>query len=474
MVWLIDLSAQQDWALEVRRALSDQGMKLEELQLPVPGSAVGIVLADRESAELLAVLLAVDPSAQRVIVIGPPQGTLDPWRVLGQGASECVAWNPAWGAEAVGAWVDRTLEIEQILDSNQVRTQLRGTSRAVRSALRELVIAARYGKAPILIQGETGTGKELAARVAHGQIPGTKGNLVVVDCATIVPTLMGSELFGHERGAFTGAVGVRTGACAAADQGTLFLDEIGELPLDMQPELLRVVQEGTYKRVGGDRWLRSSFRLICATNRDLREDVAAGRFRADLYHRIAAAIVTMPPLRERREDVLELFRHFCRRAGASQAQEIDPAVEQVLLHREYPGNLRDLRQLAARVAARHVGPGPITAGDLPLDERPTMPAEPATNKSEKADGQITPFQAAVRWALEQGLGLGDIKEGIADVAVALAVEDSGGKVHRAAQSLGISDRAVQLRLARKGPGSSNPAQEDGASCADSSSDSSRQ
>ena len=169
------------------------------------------------------------------------------------------------------------------------------------------MVAARYGRAPILILGETGTGKELAARVAHGLGSQHDGNLVVVDGTTIVPTLLGSELFGHERGAFTGAVSVRTGACSAADQGSLFLDEVGELPLELQPELLRVVQEGTYKRVGGDRWLHSTFRLICATNRDLKRDVEGGRFRADLYHRIAAATVTMPPLRDRRRGCAAAF-----------------------------------------------------------------------------------------------------------------------------------------------------------------------
>ena len=182
----------------------------------------------------------------------------------------------------------------------------------------------------------------------------------------------------------------------------------------------------------------------------------------------------MPPLRERREDILDLFRHFCHRAGASQAQDIDPAVEQVLLHRDYPGNLRDLRQLAARVAARHVGPGPITPGDLPLEERPFRPSDPIPTAGEKAAAQASPFQAAVGWALDQGLGLGDIKEGIADVAVAMAIEESGGKVRSAAQRLGIRDRAVQLRLARKDAGSATSVQEDGASWAESSSDNSRQ
>jgi transcriptional regulator with GAF, ATPase, and Fis domain len=325
-----------------------------------------------------------------------------------------------------------------------------------------LVVAARFGQTPILIQGETGTGKELAARVAHA-VSSQRGNLVVVDCTTIVPTLMGSELFGHERGAFTGAVSVRTGACSGADQGSLFLDEVGELPLELQPELLRVVQEGTYKRVGGDRWLHSKFRLICATNRDLAREVSAGSFRTDLYHRIAASVVTMPPLRDRLEDILCLFARFCREAtGARTDPEVDPAVQDVLLRRSYPGNLRDLRQLAFRIAARHVGPGAITPGDLPREDRPRaghptghpFDGGPAADQDRNTydggpAGAADPLATAVAWAVDAGLGLREIKERAAEAAVAVAVERSGGNVHSAATMLGLTDRAVQQRQARR-------------------------
>src|SRR6185295_226461 len=150
-------------------------------------------------------------------------------------------------------------------------------------------------------------GKELLARVIHALDPRPdKGELVVLDCTTIVPELSGSEFFGHERGAYTGAVGPRDGAFALAHGGTLFLDEIGELPLALQAQLLRVVQEGTYKRVGGNAWHKASFRLVCATNRDLKEEVARGRFRGDLYHRLATNASRLPPLRDRVEDILVL------------------------------------------------------------------------------------------------------------------------------------------------------------------------
>lgn len=449
MAWLVDLGHGQEWASQVRDALADQSEWVLEDHVELAAtsqSAVGAVIADASSAELESILAAAESAGRRILVIGPPHGALDPWSVLARGASECVSWDSRWGQAAANAWMNREEEIEYILDSSSVRSQLRGGSAAVRAAARELVIAARFGRAPILIQGETGTGKEVAARVAHGQMAGTQGTLVVVDCTTIVPTLMGSELFGHERGAFTGAIGTRTGACAAADGGTLFLDEIGELPMEMQPELLRVLQEGTYKRVGGDRWLRSSFRLICATNRDLNQDVENGRFRADLYHRIGACTITMPPLRERHEDLIQLFEYFLQRAGAGEEPQLDPAVEALLLQREYPGNLRDLRQLAARVASRHVGPGPISPGDLPVSERPDSVPEGArrTGKAELDTG----LAPAVSWALGQGLALKDLKEQITSTAVDMAME-RGGTVHKAAGMLGLSDRAVQQHLARR-------------------------
>lgn len=452
MPWLMDLSGRQAWAAEAMTALRGS-IALQTVDAPAPGPATGIIFAAEDSEDLAAALAAAEYNRNRVMVIGPPDGKLKPWPVLDAGAADCVAWHGQ--AAAVGAWVQRIEEVEQVLDSVQIREKLTGQSPALRSALRELVVAARFGHAPILIQGETGTGKELAARVAH-TVSNQAGHLVIVDCTTIVPTLMGSELFGHERGAFTGAVSIRTGACSGADQGSLFLDEVGELPLELQPELLRVVQEGTYKRVGGDRWLHSKFRLICATNRDLAAEVAGGGFRADLYHRIAASVITMPPLRERLEDILCLFARFCREAtGARADPEVEPAVQDVLLRRGYPGNLRDLRQLAFRIAARHVGPGAITPGDLPREDRPQagQPTSVRVQFQGTYDGGPAGaaglLATAVALAVDAGLGLREIKERAAEAAVDAAVERSGGNVHSAAAMLGLTDRAVQQRQARK-------------------------
>lgn len=171
-----------------------------------------------------------------------------------------------------------------------------GASPAWRRLLRGVVEVAHFTQAPVLLVGESGTGKELVGRLVHDlNESAERGALAVVDCTTIVPELAGSELFGHERGAFTGAHAGRDGAFATAQGGTLFLDEVGDLPLSLQAQLLRVAQEGTYKRVGSDTWRHSRFRLVSATHRDLPARIEAGQFRQDLYFRIAGWVFRVPP-----------------------------------------------------------------------------------------------------------------------------------------------------------------------------------
>jgi hypothetical protein len=205
------------------------------------------------------------------------------WAISRAGARDTLVWPhlPA-DAEQVVARLERWAAIEEMADYPAVKDVLVGTSPRWRTMVRSVVEVAAFSQASVLVVGESGTGKELIARLVHDldQRP-RKGEFVVVDCTTIVADLSGSELFGHERGAFTGAVGARDGAFALADGGTLFLDEIGELPLPLQAQLLRAVQEHTYKRVGSNTWQPTDFRLVCATNRDLSAAVATGQFRAD-------------------------------------------------------------------------------------------------------------------------------------------------------------------------------------------------
>jgi transcriptional regulator with GAF, ATPase, and Fis domain len=365
------------------------------------------------------------------------------WQILQSGACDVFAWdhfhNPA--AE-IAARFARWDSVDSVVGSPVVRDNLVGRGPAWVSVLRQVVEVARFTDAPILITGESGTGKELVASLIHTLDPRpAKRELVLLDCTTVVAELSGSEFFGHERGAFTGAVATRDGAFALADKGTLFLDEVGDLPLGLQAELLRVVQEHTYKRVGSNIWQETDFRLVCATNRDLQQEESQGRFRRDLYYRIASWTCKLPPLRERPEDILPLARHFLRELRPGEEQpEMDPAVREYLLQRKYPGNVRDLKQVVSRMSYRHVGPGPITAGDIPEEERPEAELGP----QEWRDGA---FERAIGRAVALGAGLKEITQAASDTAIRAAQGEEDGNLRRAASRLGVTERALQMRRA---------------------------
>jgi transcriptional regulator with GAF, ATPase, and Fis domain len=415
----------------------------------------GVVVFDEVTDDLCAfVREASGGGAERVLAVAAePRALADggAWRLVREGASDVLPRTRPGGdtAAEVAARFGRWAAVDRLVDSPRVANNLVGHGPAWRSLLRQVVEVAAFTDAPVLVTGETGTGKELVARLIHAldARPG-KRELVLLDCTTIVSELSGSEFFGHERGAYTGAERGRDGAFAMADGGTLFLDEVGELPLPLQAQLLRVVQEGTYKRVGGNAWLKTRFRLVCATHRELPAEVSAGLFRADLYYRLATVTCRMPALRDRPEDILPLFRHFLAEATpGGEAPELDEPVRELLLRRAYPGNVRDLKQLAARIAYRHVGPGPITLGDVPWDE---LPAE-ACGAWPDAE-----FEVSIRRALEQGVGLKDIGRLASETAIRVAVSAEEGNLQRAAQRLGVTDRALQMRKAQGRQNGSGP------------------
>lgn len=377
------------------------------------------------------------------------------WPLIQHGAADVVVWDckddPSGETiVAVAERLKRWQEVDTILDGELVRRNLIGDSPAWRAVLRQLIEISCFTTDDILLHGESGTGKELVTQLVHTiDRRQDKRDLIIVDCTTLVPELIGSELFGHERGAFTGAALAREGAFALADQGSLFLDEIGELPITLQAQLLRVVQERSFKRVGGNRWQPSHFRLVCATHRDLQADVAAGRFRHDLYWRIATHVVTLPPLRERREDVIPLARHFMAELlPGGRDLEISPPVQAYLLNHAWPGNIRQLRQCMARICARHVGRGPITIGDLPPTEWPTQTAQ-MTQTEPLHPTQVTTssgdeWEQCVRHAMAAGMQLKDLGRHAQDIAFRIAIDEADGNLQRAAVRLGVSDRTVQL------------------------------
>jgi transcriptional regulator with PAS, ATPase and Fis domain len=205
--------------------------------------------------------------------------------------------------------------------------------------------------APALINGETGTGKEMAAKLLHRKSPRVHGNFVTIDCTTFTEEMLGNELFGHEAGAFTGCVGVKKGLIELAHQGTLFMDEIGEIPLSIQVKLLRVLETGSFRRLGSVQERKTDFRLIAATNRDLKQMVEQGSFRADLYYRINCMQIELPPLRHRVDDIPELARHFLsRKIMGIQVSEISPEALNALRQYSFPGNMRELRNILERAA----------------------------------------------------------------------------------------------------------------------------
>jgi len=220
--------------------------------------------------------------------------------------------------------------------------------------------------ASVLLTGETGTGKEVFARLIHGASPRASKPFVPVNCGAIPETLLESELFGYVKGAFTGAIAARRGRVSLAEGGTLFLDEVGELPLTLQVKLLRLLQERSFEPIGSSESVPANFRLIAATNRDLAEEVKAGRFRSDLYYRLHVCPIHLPALRERANDIAHLFAHFWARRGETRA--VEPAVMQCLSAYSWPGNVRELENLVERVSVCAEGEI-IRLADLPMGVR---------------------------------------------------------------------------------------------------------
>ncbi len=308
-----------------------------------------------------------------------------------------------------------------------------GRSPAMVSVYRTIARVAPTA-ATVLVLGESGTGKELIARAIHEHGPRSGRRFVAVDCAALGDALLESELFGHVRGAFTGAVGASPGLFVEADGGTIFLDEIGDVSPAMQSRLLRVLQEREVRPVGGTRWTPVDVRVVAATHRDLAAEVAAGRFRQDLYYRLQVVTVVLPPLRERREDIPLLIDRLLARAARETGKQLrgvsDTALELLLAHR-WPGNVRELGHVIERavVLARH---DVLTADDFPMLLDDAAPAHRADVDALGSDApRPTLEELKRRYVLE-------------------ILDEQGGNVSRAAAVLGIDRRSLHRMLHRFG------------------------
>ncbi|MBK7859614.1 MAG: sigma 54-interacting transcriptional regulator [Archangiaceae bacterium] len=299
---------------------------------------------------------------------------------------------------------------------------LRGKSVPMRQLFGDLMRCAEV-EATVLVRGETGTGKELVARAVHESSARSGGPFVIVDCTSLTDTLFESELFGHAKGAFTGALKARAGAFEEAEGGTLFLDEVGELPLEHQAKLLRVIEARTVRRVGESQHRPINVRIVSATHRDLASQVTAGHFREDLYFRLAVLTLWVPPLRQRLEDIPLLVNAFLESRGAS--QQLPPDVLEALVSRSWPGNVRELRNVIERVLALGPGRG-LAQSDGP---------QPAGASSDRANLPLREAREAALEAFERDY-------------VRTVLARFGGDVAAASKAAGI-DRTYLYRLMRK-------------------------
>jgi DNA-binding NtrC family response regulator len=288
----------------------------------------------------------------------------------------------------------------------------------------------------ILITGETGTGKELVANAIHVNSPRKLNPFIKINCAAIAETLIESELFGYEKGAFTGAVSNKPGRFELAHKGTLFLDEIGDLPREMQVKLLRAIQDHEFERVGGIQTIKVDVRLVAATNRNLQQDVKEGRFREDLFYRLNVMPIHVPPLRERKEDIPALVKYFVDKFNRKLDRQItgaDAEVMELLRDHDWPGSIRELENLIERLVLMAKG-GEIVMGDVP--------AELIEAVEEKAQTAAPDEKRSIKELIREKTG--DIERQM----IVRVLEECEGNISKAARQLGLSRRGLHLKLAK--------------------------
>jgi DNA-binding NtrC family response regulator len=376
-----------------------------------------------DGIELLQHLLAQDSSI--IVILLTAHGSIDSAKdALRRGAFDYL--QKPYDRDTLLETIRRALKRLDALDAEII------SASPEMEAVKKMILKVARSSSPVLIRGESGTGKELIARSIHNQSPRVAEMFQAVNCAAINENLLESELFGHEKGSFTGAHAEKKGLFEVADRGTLFLDEIGELDIGMQAKLLRALQEREIRRVGGTRTIKVDVRVVAATNRDLRAMVADGRFRDDLYYRINVLSVDVPPLRERREDIPVLIDYFLKkhtRNTSRLVRGLTPETRRMMMDYSWPGNVRQLESAIER-AILLCESDLITIEDLPLEVR--QEARPATEGAFK----LPP----------EGISFEDVERSL----IIQAMEQTDYNITKAAKLLGLTFRTLQYRLEKFG------------------------
>jgi DNA-binding NtrC family response regulator len=393
-------------------------------------------MPDKDGLEVLREIKSINPEI--VVIFMTAYGTEEiAVQAMKEGAFDYLT-KPIY-LDELEIIVRKALERKQLVSENvELRRQLEGRYHfheiVSGSAEMEEVIntagRAARSKATVLVRGESGTGKELIARAIHYTSPRKDKPFVAVNCAALSENLLESELFGHEKGAFTGADRQHKGRFEQADGGTLFIDEVGDIPLSTQVKLLRVLQEREFERVGGNETIKVDVRVIAATNKDLEEMVENDEFREDLFYRLNVISIRIPPLRERRSDILPLISHFISRYAVENDKEIEGVSKEamdVLMKYDYPGNVRELENAIERSVVMARG-AIVIAEDLPVHIRSIR------NESESGYGSVV------------GKSLPEMVENLERHLIADALAEAEGNQSKAAESLGISERNLRYKL----------------------------
>jgi len=482
VILVIDDEKNLRWALQ--RGLSAEGHRVvaaatggEGLELaarePPDLVILDLRLPDLDGIEVLKRLRSADP--RRPVIMITAHGAIETAiRAMKEGAYDYVT--KPFDLDEMSVLVAKALdlrrlegEVERLRDELDRRSGygiIIGDSEALRKVL-ALVDRLAETTANVIIYGESGTGKELVARAIHRRGPRAGRPFIAVNCAALPETLLEDELFGHEKGAFTEAVSRRAGRFEQADGGTLFLDEVGEMSPALQAKLLRVIEEREFQRLGGRETVRTDFRLIAATNRDLRAAVEAGTFREDLYYRLHVVPIQLPPLRERREDIPALVKHFIEVKSHGQTlARVSPEAMQAMLDYDWPGNVRELQNAVERALITGGGevirledlPPEVLRERLPSGSSPSGSSPSGSSSSGSSSSGSSP-SGAPRGAAgypaglipdipDEGLSLEEVEREL----IRLALAKAGGNQTRAARLLGITRQTLIYRIQKHGLG----------------------